>query len=165
VTLRVTLTRAYRPAARIGLAKHMEKPLSIILGIAVRTARMRAGLTQEDVAERIGMASEVYGRMERGQMLPRVENLRRLCLVLNVPPHELLGLESMVGRSTFPWEEARPRADDTADMRRLLRRLRRLSPNQVKLLSLIAGAMMSRGRSGKGRKKAAVRGTASRESM
>ena len=53
----------------------MEKPLASILGAVARTARMRAGLTQEDVAERIGMASEVYGRMERGQMLPRVEKL------------------------------------------------------------------------------------------
>jgi cytoskeletal protein RodZ len=37
----------------------IEKPLASILGAAVRSARLRAGLTQEDVAERIGMASEV----------------------------------------------------------------------------------------------------------
>jgi transcriptional regulator with XRE-family HTH domain len=134
----------------------MDKPLSSILGAAVRTARVRAGLTQEDVAERIGMASEVYGRMERGQMLPRVENLRRLCLVLNVPPHELLGLESMgLGRAELTWEEGKPRPDDTADMRRLLRRLRRLNETQVKLLSLIAGAMMNRGRASKNRRRVA----------
>ena len=140
------------------MTRPMDKPLSSILGAAVRTARVRAGLTQEDVAERIGMASEVYGRMERGQMLPRVENLRRLCLVLNVPPQELLGLESIsAGKGDLPWEEAKPRADDTADMRRLLRRLRKLNANQVKLLSLIAGAMMNKGRPGKGRKKSALR--------
>jgi transcriptional regulator with XRE-family HTH domain len=134
----------------------MEKPLSSILGAAVRTARMRAGLTQEDVAERIGMASEVYGRMERGQMLPRVENLRRLCLVLNVPPHELLGLEFMAtGKGELPREDARPRADETADMRRLQRRLRKLSAAQVKLLSLISGAMMNKGKGGKAKKRAA----------
>jgi transcriptional regulator with XRE-family HTH domain len=138
----------------------MEKPLSSILGAAVRTARVRAGLTQEDVAERIGMASEVYGRMERGQMLPRVENLRRLCLVLNVPPHILLGLESLAeGPLEPPQEEPepRPRADDTSDMRRLLRRLRKLNATQVKLLSLIAGAMMNKGKAGRGKKRAAPR--------
>ncbi|WP_224240577.1 helix-turn-helix domain-containing protein [Hyalangium gracile] len=136
----------------------MDKPLSSILGAAVRNARVRAGLTQEDVAERIGMASEVYGRMERGQMLPRVENLRRLCLVLNVPPDELLGLESMgESKGELPWEEAKPRGDDSADMRRLLRRLRRLNATQVKLLSLIAGAMMNKGRPGKARKRTALR--------
>jgi transcriptional regulator with XRE-family HTH domain len=134
----------------------MEKPLSSILGVAVRNARMRAGLTQEDVAERIGMASEVYGRMERGQMLPRVENLRRLCLVLHVPPHELLGLEASTFRGAFSVEDVKPRADDTADMRRLLRRLRKLNVNQVKLLSQISGAMMAKGRS-RSRKRALLR--------
>jgi len=128
----------------------MEKPLASILGSVARTARMRAGLTQEDVAERIGMASEVYGRMERGQMLPRVENLRRLCMVLNVGPHELLGLEPR-GTDGFSWEELKPRGDDSADMRRLLRRLRKLSATQVKLLSLIAGAMVAKSKP-KGRK-------------
>jgi transcriptional regulator with XRE-family HTH domain len=136
----------------------MDKPLSSILGAAVRNARVRAGLTQEDVAERIGMASEVYGRMERGQMLPRVENLRRLCLVLNVPPHELLGLETMApNRGELPREDGKARAEDTADMRRLLRRLRRLNANQVKLLSLIAGAMMNKGKPGKGKRRSALR--------
>lgn len=143
-----------------GLArpKPMEKPLSSILGAAVRNARVHAGLTQEDVAERIGMASEVYGRMERGQMLPRVENLRRLCLVLNVPPHELLGLDASSFKGAFSVEDIKPRADDTADMRRLLRRLRKLSATQVKLLSQISGAMMARGRHGKGRKRLSLRG-------
>jgi transcriptional regulator with XRE-family HTH domain len=139
-----------------GLARLMEKPLSSILGIAVRNARVRAGLTQEDVAERIGMASEVYGRMERGQMLPRVENLRRLCLVLNVPPHELLGLDPSEFQGTFSLEQFKPRADDTIDMRRLLRRMRKLTPTQVKLLSQIAGAMMARGRF-RNRRRAALR--------
>lgn len=133
----------------------MDKPLSSILGAAVRTARVRAGLTQEDVAERIGMASEVYGRMERGQMLPRVENLRRLCLVLNVQPQELLGLEPMgPSKGELPREEVRPRTEETADMRRLVRRLRRLNATQVKLLSLVAGAMLNKGKALKGRKRA-----------
>ena len=130
----------------------MERPLANTLGAVARAARMRAGLTQEDVAERIGMASEVYGRMERGQMLPRVENLRRMCVVLNVAPHELLGLEPLGAESTSPAEELKPRADDTADMRRLLRRMRKLSPTQVKLLSLIAGAMVAKSKPPKGRK-------------
>jgi transcriptional regulator with XRE-family HTH domain len=130
----------------------MEKPLASTLGAVARAARMRAGLTQEDVADRIGMASEVYGRMERGQMLPRVENLRRMCLVLNVPPHLLLGLEELGSEATNTAEELKPRSDDTADMRRLLRRMRKLSPTQVKLLSLIAGAMVAKGKPPKGRK-------------
>ena len=135
----------------------MDKPLLSSLGAAVRAARMRTGLTQEDVAERIGMASEVYGRMERGQMLPRVENLRRLCLVLKVPPHELLGLDDLGPGRADSRGDARMRGEESADMRRLQRRLRKLNATQVKLLSLIAGAMVSRGKYAKGRKRAALR--------
>ncbi|NPC85650.1 XRE family transcriptional regulator, partial [Pyxidicoccus fallax] len=36
----------------------MEKRLAASVGEAARSARMRAGLTQADVAERIGIAAE-----------------------------------------------------------------------------------------------------------
>jgi DNA-binding XRE family transcriptional regulator len=49
------------------LAKH--------LGKAARTARMRVKLSQADVAERVGISTEVYGRLERGGMLPSVPTL------------------------------------------------------------------------------------------
>ncbi|HEX8702834.1 MAG TPA: XRE family transcriptional regulator, partial [Myxococcaceae bacterium] len=86
---------------------------------------------------------------------PRVENLRRMCVVLNVAPHELLGLEPLGAEANNPKEELKPRADDSADMRRLVRRMRKLSPAQVKLLSLIAGAMVAKSKPARGRKGAA----------
>ncbi|MBJ6760805.1 XRE family transcriptional regulator [Corallococcus sp. H22C18031201] len=121
----------------------MDNELAGILGAAARGARVRLGLTQADVAERIGMASEVYGRLERGHMLPSVQNLRRLCTVLNVPPHDLLGLGSefsgpIAVRETKP--KPRPE-EEPPEMRRLLRNLRKLSPVQLKLMNLVASAM------------------------
>ena len=62
----------------------MEPTLSTILGAAVRAARQRQELTQADVAERVGLATEVYGRLERGHMLPSVRTLLRICTVLHV---------------------------------------------------------------------------------
>jgi transcriptional regulator with XRE-family HTH domain len=118
-----------------------------MLGAASRAARVRMGLTQADVAERIGMASEVYGRLERGHMLPSVQNLRRLCVVLNVPPHELLGLGDDLAAPPSPKERVvatsnpKAREDDTPEMRRLMRSLRKLSPVQLKLMNLVASAM------------------------
>jgi transcriptional regulator with XRE-family HTH domain len=106
------------------------------------------GLTQADVAERIGMASEVYGRLERGHMLPSVQNLRRLCVVLNVPPHELLGLGENLAAPAPAKDKAAPinkvREDDTPEMRRLMRNLRKLSPVQLKLMNLVASAMQQK---------------------
>jgi transcriptional regulator with XRE-family HTH domain len=117
-----------------------------MLGAASRAARVRMGLTQADVAERIGMASEVYGRLERGHMLPSVQNLRRLCVVLHVPPHELLGLGEDLSapppaKDKAAPNAAKPREDDTPEMRRLMRNLRKLSPVQLKLMNLVASAM------------------------
>ncbi|MFP2908380.1 helix-turn-helix domain-containing protein [Pyxidicoccus sp. 3LFB2] len=129
----------------------MDTELASMLGAASRAARVRMGLTQADVAERIGMASEVYGRLERGHMLPSVQNLRRLCVVLNVPPHELLGLgENLAAppsgkdKAAAGTGNAKAREDDTPEMRRLMRNLRKLSPVQLKLMNLVASAMQQK---------------------
>lgn len=124
----------------------MDTELAGILGAAARSARVRLGLTQADVAERIGMASEVYGRLERGHMLPSVQNLRRLCTVLNVPPHELLGLGDAF-TAPPPVKDTKVKAkgdEDAPEMRRLMRNLRKLSPVQLKLMNLVAAAMQQK---------------------
>lgn len=127
----------------------MDIELASMMGAAARAARVRMGLTQADIAERIGMASEVYGRLERGHMLPSVQNLRRLCMVLNVPPHELLGLGDSFAspppvKDKLAGAPVKPREDDTPEMRRLMRNLRKLSPVQLKLMNLVASAMQQK---------------------
>ncbi|WP_216623551.1 helix-turn-helix transcriptional regulator, partial [Corallococcus exercitus] len=70
----------------------MERKLAVSVGAAARAARLRAGLTQADVADRVGIASEVYGRLERGKMMPSVPTLFRLCLALQLSADASLGL-------------------------------------------------------------------------
>lgn len=60
------------------------------LGRNIRQARHRLGLTQEQMAERIDMAPEVYGRMERGHLVPRLERFVALCRVLGESPDRLI---------------------------------------------------------------------------
>lgn len=60
------------------------------LGERARAARTRLGLNQLEVAERIGISSEAYGRLERGLMAPRFATFLRLCDVLGVAPNDLL---------------------------------------------------------------------------
>ncbi len=47
-----------------------KKKLTVHLGTALREARLKAQLTQADVADRVDVATEVYGRMERGNLTP-----------------------------------------------------------------------------------------------
>lgn len=126
--------------------RRMEKRLATTVGESSRMARMRAGLTQADVAQRIGVATEVYGRMERGKMLPSVPTLLRLCVVLRSGPDELMGLAPRNGSpEESPWAGEVPSGlDDTPEMRRLLRSLRRLKRPQIKLMHLVATAIIAR---------------------
>lgn len=137
--------RRRSPALPVSV-KRMEKKLATTVGESARLARMRAGLTQADVAERIGVATEVYGRMERGKMLPSVPTLLRLCVALRSGPDELMGMAPRNGSAReSPWAEEVPAGlDDTPEMRRLLRSLRRLRRPQLKLMHLVATAIILR---------------------
>jgi transcriptional regulator with XRE-family HTH domain len=120
----------------------MDKKLAITIGAAARAARARLELTQADVAERIDVATEVYGRLERGGMLPSVQTLLKLCNELNISADELLGLAAPSSSSRS--HEAPSSPPERAEVRRLLRTVRQLSPSQVKLLGLVANALRPR---------------------
>jgi transcriptional regulator with XRE-family HTH domain len=60
------------------------------LGTNLREARVRLGLTQEQVAERSGVHATEVSRIEAGKRDPKVSTLRRLAAALEVPPGRLL---------------------------------------------------------------------------
>jgi transcriptional regulator with XRE-family HTH domain len=70
----------------------MEEELQRTLGEVARAARERLGLTQAQVAKQVGLVPGVYGRIERGDMMPSVPSLRRICLVLGLSADALLAL-------------------------------------------------------------------------
>lgn len=67
------------------------------LGRNIRQARCRLGLTQGQMAELIDMAPEVYGRMERGNLVPRLERFVAICRVLGETPERLVALADLHG--------------------------------------------------------------------
>lgn len=110
--------------------------LAVVIGTRARAARSQLKLTQADVAERLGLSSEVYGRLERGLMRPSVETFRNLARVLELSADELLGLRERVGIvRRMPAGEERP------EVRRLLRRVRTLAPTNLRLLAKLAGVI------------------------
>jgi transcriptional regulator with XRE-family HTH domain len=117
----------------------MSAKLAQCIGAVARAARSRAKLTQADVAERVGIASEVYGRLERGRMLPSAPTLRKLSLVLGVSTDELLGLQAS-GPVRQPPEE-----DEPPEVRRLVRRVRAMKPARRRLLAVLARELAGTG--------------------
>ncbi|MGZ3457223.1 MAG: helix-turn-helix domain-containing protein [Archangium sp.] len=121
--------------------------LRTTIGNAARHARGQAGLTQADVADRVGLATEVYGRLERGQLLPSVPSLLKLCLTMRVSSDRLLGLDA----SRVAGWAARPEQHEPPQLRRLLRTLRQLTPAQVKVVAQLAHLIHNNTHPGHGR--------------
>lgn len=113
----------------------MDTRLAERIGRGARRARERLGLTQADVAERLGRSPEFYGRLERGATLPSMETFAQLVRVFGVRADALLG--------TAEAAEASPKESSaeqlTAGERVVLRRLRRATPRAMRLVGLLLG--------------------------
>lgn len=64
----------------------------LLLGRRIKQAREQAGLTQEKLAERIGVSRTAISRFELGEIEPSVRNLAALAKELGVTSDYLLGL-------------------------------------------------------------------------
>jgi transcriptional regulator with XRE-family HTH domain len=67
------------------------------LGGRLRQARNQLGLTQQQVAELVDIPVEVYGRIERGAMIPGLKILVELCVRLGTTPNQILGFSRTTG--------------------------------------------------------------------
>ncbi|MCY1073633.1 helix-turn-helix domain-containing protein [Archangium lansingense] len=101
-------------------------------GKAARAARLRLGLTQAQVARRAGTTSDVYGRVERGDMMPSVPSLLRLCDALETSPDVLLSQGSAVGQVSEA--ASTPAPDEPPEVSRIVRLLRGWSRERLVLL-------------------------------
>jgi transcriptional regulator with XRE-family HTH domain len=68
----------------------MDDVLAKQIGIAVRARRRDLGLSQEVIAERVGIAPQFLGRIERGLTFPSIPTLMGLSRALAMPPGSLL---------------------------------------------------------------------------
>lgn len=96
-----------------------QKDLAELVGRAIAKQRMRAGLTQEEVAERLGVGNEAVSRIERGIVIPNIVRLFDFASIFGCEATELLS-------------EASPLPDDQAS--RLSRLLATLDQPDRQLL-------------------------------
>ena len=74
----------------------------------LKNARIRAGLTQAQVAEKIGVAPSSYSFYESGKREPDVMKIKQIAAVLGVTGDELLGIggnDTFVTAHLTSWEE------------------------------------------------------------
>ena len=61
-------------------------------GARVRQRRRAMKLTQEQLAEQIGISASFLGHIERGSRVLSMDTLLKLCCALRATPNELLGM-------------------------------------------------------------------------
>lgn len=69
------------------------------LGAVVRSIRRNRNMTQEMLADRVGMSASFLGHVERGSRIPSLETLKALCMELDVSADVLLGIRGAAGTS------------------------------------------------------------------
>jgi len=67
-----------------------QKYLAGVVGRAIAKQRIRSGLTQEEVAERLGIGNEAVSRIERGIVIPNIERLLAFAGIFDCEAAELL---------------------------------------------------------------------------
>lgn len=72
------------------MSKTESKQLTELVGQAIARQRVRCKLSQEQVAERLGIGSEAVSRIERGIVMPNVERLVELSEIFGCETADLL---------------------------------------------------------------------------
>ncbi len=60
----------------------------------IRQLRQQKGLSQENMADELGLSTSAYGDIERGRTEPSLSRLEAIAALLEVPLPTLLGLET-----------------------------------------------------------------------
>ncbi|MDG1582981.1 helix-turn-helix transcriptional regulator [Pseudomonas sp. GOM6] len=83
------------------MSESEQKQLAAGIGRAISKQRTRCGLTQEEVAVRLGLGNEAISRIERGIVIPNIARLLEFAAIFECGAAELL-------------TEVSPRVDDQA---------------------------------------------------
>ena len=59
----------------------------------IKNFRKFKGMTQEELANKIGKSKNVISNWERGDNSPDVDSIEKICKALNVTPNQLFGWE------------------------------------------------------------------------
>lgn len=81
------------------------------LGTRVRDLRVERGLTQQDIAARLGMGRSNFGHIENDRVTPTSEDLQKLADILQTTADYLLGRESSAAMAIPEWATYKDKRD------------------------------------------------------
>ena len=60
------------------------------IGELLKKARLDAGMTQKELAEKCGMADSAIRKYESGKVIPKIETRKRIATALNITTGDLM---------------------------------------------------------------------------
>ena len=58
------------------------------IGVTIRYLRIKRGMTQKELSERLGVTESYVSQYERNKRIPKRETLQRICDALEITPEE-----------------------------------------------------------------------------
>lgn len=110
----------------------------------IRRLRMERGLSQAELAERLGMAQRTVSSWETGDALPRPRVIRKLAQILNYPEADLMiaaNLARTAAEAKRIAESDRPVYDIREPRNQLLRLVREATENEIYILLDLARSL------------------------
>ena len=108
------------------------------IGAYARRMRQQKDLSHADVAALVGIAPDVYLRMEHGRLMPGASTFARLCAVLDMEADVAWGLSAS---RRWPRRESSPNFRRDIDAARLVDEIRGMSSAHLRLLTELATHM------------------------
>lgn len=103
------------------------------LGARIREERKKARLTQERLAERVGLSVDYIGYIERGKQAPYLKTLERIAKALNVEVYEL-----------FLFREDGKKGDVEEAVKELVLSVRNKDPDDIRFIASILRQVFER---------------------
>lgn len=69
---------------------NLSKDTAIQIGERIKQARQKQGATQADIANKAGLNTNYYARVERGEATATVDALQKIAQALNVKSSDIL---------------------------------------------------------------------------
>jgi transcriptional regulator with XRE-family HTH domain len=105
------------------------------LGLRLKTLRKAIGLTQQELADKVGVSRVYIQTLEANRRLPSMKLLERLAEALGVDVSELIQSQPAKGSNRMDLEELLEREDIE-----VWYRSRRLSPREIQLVQRLIEA-------------------------
>lgn len=113
-------------------------PTDELIGKRIQEIRIRRGMTQEQLADRIHISKSSISEWEACKRVPQMKTLRKIAEALGVDVWEIIGFNDV---SIDPAQQAREELADDPDRKALLNLARYGSAKDVKQVAALINAL------------------------